>query len=91
MTTLPVLAVGLVCREALDDPISGQHASIDGKVPADHERSHGRVLLGKDIRFVGEIGLILAAIHKDEAGIATGVAVALVHRIPPPTAPAEAW
>lgn len=31
--------------EALDDAIAGKHASVDGKVPAHHEGSHGGVLL----------------------------------------------
>lgn len=41
---LPVLPVGFVRRQTLDDPITGQHAVIDREASADHERTHGGIL-----------------------------------------------
>lgn len=76
--------------EPLNDSIAGQHASIDGKVPADHKSTHGGILLGQDIRFVGQVCLVLATIHQHETSEATWVAVTLVRRVCPSTAPAEA-
>lgn len=39
------LAAGIIGRQALDDPVAGEHAPIDREVPADHEGTHGCVLL----------------------------------------------
>lgn len=33
-------------REALDNAIAGQHASVDGEVSADHKGTHGGIFLG---------------------------------------------
>ncbi len=90
---LPVLAgaTTLVCRQALDDAVAGQHAPIDGEVPADHKGTHGGILLGQAIRFVCQICLVLAAVDQDQARIPTSVPVALVHGILPPTTPAETY
>lgn len=88
---LPVFAGCLICWQSLNDAVPGEHAAIDGEVPADHKGPHGRILLGKGVRFVREIGLILATVHKHQAGIAIGIAVALVHGIPPPTPAAKAF
>ena len=39
----------VIGREPLDDAIAGEHAAIDGEVPAHHERPHGGVLLGQGV------------------------------------------
>ncbi|KAK5626215.1 hypothetical protein RRF57_001930 [Xylaria bambusicola] len=56
---------GIIGWETLDNAVTGKHASIDGKVPAHHKRSHGRVFLGQGVRFVCKIRLILAAVHQN--------------------------
>ena len=89
MASLPVAAAGFIDRESLDDAVSGQHPTIHGKVPAHHKCTHGGVLLGQDIRLVREVRLVFAAVHKDVAGVAAGVTVALVHGVSPSSAAAE--
>lgn len=59
---LPVLAVGLVRGKPLDDAVAGQHATIDAEVPAYHKGTHGRILTSQLIRFVSQVGLVLAPI-----------------------------
>lgn len=81
---------GVICRQALDDAIAGEHAAIDGKVAANHKGTHGCVFLGQAAGLVCEIRLILAAIDQDQAGVAIGAAVALIAGVMPPTAPAKA-
>ncbi len=81
----------IIGRETLDDAIAGKHAPIDGEVPADHEGSHRGVLLGQGIRFVRNVCLIFPAIDQDETCVPAGVPVALVGRVLPPTAPAQAY
>lgn len=85
-----VATLGLGHRQPLNDAVAGQHATIHREVAAHHEGSHGSVLLRQEIRFVGEIGLILAAVDHNEARVAAVVTVTLVRRIRPPAAPAEA-
>lgn len=80
----------LVRWQALDDSVAGQHATIDGEVAAHHESTHGRVLLGQATGFVREIRLVLTPIDQNQASVAVGVTVALVHGILPPAAPAKA-
>lgn len=87
---LPVLAIGLVCRQPLDNAIAGQHATIDAEVPAHHEGTHGRVLACQLIRFVRQVGLVLAPVDQDQARVATGFPVTLVCGLFPPTPLAEA-
>lgn len=89
MASLAVAMSGPVRGEPLDDSVPGQHAAIEGKAPAHHKGTHGCVLLGKDIRLVREVRLVFAAVHKDVAGVAAGVTVALVHGVAPSSATAE--
>lgn len=51
--------------QTLDDSVPREHAAIDRKVPADHECTHGGVLLSQCVRLIGQVSLILAAIDKD--------------------------
>ena len=88
-TRLLVTPAGVIGWEALDDSIPGEHAPVDREVPADHEGPHGGILLGQSIRFVSQVCLVLAAIDKDQAGIATGIAVAFVRRVLPTPSPAQ--
>lgn len=85
----PLLAVGLVCRKTLDNTVPGQHATVDGKVSAHHERTHGGVLLGQHVRCVCKIRLILATVHENQASVTAAVTVTLVHRVLPSTTPAK--
>lgn len=39
-------APGTICRQSLNNTIPGQHATVDGEVPAHHEGFHGCILLG---------------------------------------------
>lgn len=55
--------------QSLDDAVPGEHAAVDGEVAADHEGAHGGVFLGQDVRLVGEVRLILAAVDEDEASV----------------------
>lgn len=41
---LPVLPVGFVRWQTLDNAVTGKHAIVDGEASADHERTHGGVL-----------------------------------------------
>ena len=83
-------AAGVIRRQTLDNAIASEHAAIDRKVPANHEGTHGCVLLGQATGLVREIGLILAPIDQNQAGVAIGAPVALIARVMPPTAPAKA-
>lgn len=76
---------GIIGRETLDDAVAGKHASIDGKVPAYHKGPHGRIFLGQGVRFVCKICLVLAAVHQNQACVATRISVTLVRRVLPPT------
>lgn len=76
-------------RESLDDSVAGEHAAVDGEVPADHEGAHGGVLLGQDVGLVGEIRLVLTPVYEDEAGEAIDVSVQLVGGIRPASSSAE--
>lgn len=84
-----LLAIGFVCRKALDDPVPGQHASIHREVPAHHKSAHSRVLLSQEIRRIGQIGLVLAAVHQHVASVPAGLAVALIGWIMPSSTPAQ--
>ena len=86
-----VAALGLPGRKPLNDAVAGQHAAIDGELPAHHEGSHSSILLSQDIRFVGKVRLVLAAIDQHEARVAAVVTVALVRRVRPSATTAEAW
>lgn len=90
MATL-VATLGLSGREPLDDAVTSQHTTIDRELTTHHEGSHGSILLSQDIRFVGQIRLVLATVDQHEACEAAGVAIARVRRIRPSAAPAEAW
>lgn len=81
----------LIGWKALDDPVARKHATIDRKVPANHEGSHGGILLSEMIRFVRQVGLVLAPINQDKARITTRISVTLVRRVSPPTTPAQAY
>jgi hypothetical protein len=78
-------------REALDNTISGQHASIHGKVAAHHKSTHGCVFLGENIRFIREVRLILAAVNQDQACESTRISVALVGGVRPSSTTAQAY
>lgn len=79
----------LGCRESLDHTIASEHTSVDGEVAANHESSHGSVLLSQSIRLVGLIGLVLPTIDQDETGVASMAAADLKHGIVPTTALTE--
>lgn len=87
---LPVLPVGFVRWQTLDNSVTGQHAVVDGKASADHEGTHGGVLTRQLVRLVGKIRLILASVDQYQAGIARGLPVAFVCRLCPSTTLAEA-
>lgn len=87
---LPVLAIGLVCGEALDDAIARQHAAVDAEVAAHHEGPHGGVLARQLICLVGQVGLILAAVDQYQAGVPGLLTVAFVGWGRPSTSLAEA-
>lgn len=89
MTTLAA-AASVLSRQALDDAVAGQHASVDREVATDHKGTHGSVLLSKNVRLVGEIRLVLAAVDQDKTSVAAVVPVALVHGVCPSSTPAEA-
>jgi len=89
-TALARLEARLSRGQPLDNAIAGEHAAIDGKVSAYHEGAHSGVFLCQLTGLVGEIGLVLAAIHRDKAGVAIGLTVNLIHRFMPSTTPAEA-
>lgn len=82
-------AAGLGGGQPLDDSVAGKHATVDGEVATHHEGTHGRVFLRQRIRFVGEVRLVLTAVDKNEARVATVITVALVRRIPPSSAAAK--
>lgn len=67
---LPVLPVGLVRRQTLDNPIAGKHAIVDGEASADHERTHGGVLTRQLVRLVGQIRLVLPPVDQYQASVA---------------------
>jgi hypothetical protein len=77
--------------KALHDSIPGKHPTIDREVSAHHEGPHGCILLGKAVRFVGEIGLVLATVDQNQASVATVVTVAFVRRVLPPSSPAQTY
>lgn len=92
MVTALAASAGVIAgRQSLDDPVAGEHASIDGKVTAHHEGTHGSVLLSQHIRLVCEVRLILTAVDQHEAGVATVTTVTLVHGVGPSSSPAEAF
>lgn len=74
----------------MNDTIASQHTPVDREVAADHESTHGSVLLGKDVRFVCKICLVFATIDKNQAGVAAVIPVAFVHGVCPSSTPAEA-
>ncbi|KFY10575.1 hypothetical protein V492_04943 [Pseudogymnoascus sp. VKM F-4246] len=77
-------------RQPLDDTVPGQHPAIDREVAAHHEGTHGRVLLRQLIRFVRQVGTVLASIDEHETGEAGAAPVDLVHGVPPAAALAQA-
>jgi len=91
VTRLSRSAAGLIGRQPLNDPVSGQHAPVDREVSAHHKGPHGGVLLSQHVRLVCEVRLILAAVHKNKAGVAVRVSVALVHGVPPTASTAKAY
>lgn len=89
VATLPA-AAGIRGRQTLDNAVTGKHATVDGEVAANHEGTHGGIFLSQEIRFVGKVRLVLAAIDENKTRVAAGVAIALVCRVYPPSSPAEA-
>lgn len=77
-------------RQALNDSIAGKHASIDGKVTAHHKGTHGGVLLGKLVRLIGEVRLVLPTVDKNKACVASRITVTVVNWIRPSSTPAKA-
>jgi len=77
-STLFVTTSMLVGGEPLDNTIPGQHASINGKVAADHEGTHGCILLSQHIGFICQIRLVLTSIDQDKTGISVSAPVCLV-------------
>jgi len=63
-------AGALVRWQALDDPVPGKHAAVDGKVAANHKGAHGCVLLSQTVGLVREIRLVLASIDQNKASVA---------------------
>ena len=88
-TSLSMSAAALIGRQALHDTIACQHAPIDREVAANHEGSHGRILLGQSIRLVRKIRLIFSPIDEDETGEARGTSVCFVQWITPTSTPTE--
>ena len=70
MMSSPVSATVLIRRQSLNNAIACQHTSIHGKVPADHERPHCRILLSQSIGFVRQIRLVLSPIDENQTGVA---------------------
>lgn len=89
-TALPVLAIGFVCWQALDDAVAGQHATIHREVPADHEGAHRRVLACQLVRFVRQIRLVLPPVDQHQAGVPARVPEHVVGGLFPSAAVAEA-
>jgi hypothetical protein len=83
------VAAAVGCRQALDDAIACEHATIDGKVPAHHKGTHSRVFLSQDVGFVCKIRLILAPVDKNKARVAAVATVTLIHWVGPPSTAAE--
>lgn len=83
-------ASGVIRRKALDNAVAGEHAAVDGEVAADHEGTHGGILLGQSIGLVGQVGLVFAAVDEDMACEAAGVTRAFVGWVHPSAAPAKA-
>lgn len=84
-------AARLVCGQALNDAVTGQHAAIDGEVAAHHEGSHGRVLLRQRVRGVGQVRLVLPPVDQDQTRVARVAAGAFVPRVCPSTSSAKAY
>lgn len=80
----PVFAV-LVRWQSLDQAVPGKHSTVHRKVPADHERPHRGVFLGKFGRLVSDIGLVLAAIHVYQGSEALIAVILLVSGTLPTT------
>ena len=76
--------------ESLDDAVAGEHAAIDGKVPADHKGTHGSVLLRQDVRLVGQVRLVLTPVYENKAGEAVVASVAFVGGVCPSAPTAKA-
>ena len=76
-------------REPLDDAVAGEHAAVDGEVPADHKGTHGGVFLRQDIGLVCKVRLVLTPVYKDKASEAIGVSVQLVGGIRPTSTSAK--
>ena len=82
-------ALRLSSREALDNAIAGKHSTIDGKVAANHEGSHGCILLSQNVRFVGKIGLVLSTIHEYKACESGRVSIAFIRGVCPSSSSAK--
>ncbi len=65
-TTVPPLvsATALIGRQSLDNAIACQHTSVDREVAANHERTHGCILLSQTVGLVSEIGLVFPTIDE---------------------------
>lgn len=85
----PSAASTLIGRKTLHDAVPCKHASIDREVSANHECSHGCILLCQSIGLIGEIGLVLSPIHEDEACETLGTLVSLVEWISPSSTSAK--
>jgi len=89
-TSSSVSATVLICWQSLDHAVACQHTSIDGKVPANHERTHCCILLCQPVGFIGEICLIFSPIHQDQTSKPRGTPVRLVQGITPSSASTQA-
>lgn len=69
----------------------GVHAIIDREVPADQVGTHGRVLSGQDLGFIGCAGLVLAVIDAGNAGIADPGTIGFVDRLGPLATSAQVY
>lgn len=48
------------------------HAVVDGEIAADQVRPHGGALAREDLGFIGDVRLVFAVVHADDAGVAAG-------------------
>jgi hypothetical protein len=62
------------------------HAVVDGEVPTDQVRPHGRILTGKGLGFAHGICLVFAVVDTHNAGVSACTCVGLVLRFWPAAA-----
>jgi hypothetical protein len=66
------------------------HAVVDGEVPTNQVRPHGRILTGKGLGFVHRICLVFAVVDAHNAGVSACTFVGLVQRFWPAAASTKA-